>query len=82
MASVIVNATNDALIKFCIHMRLTVASDFSSKMKDSIRVTAGASCMGYVKKRLTVNDILSAYVNQDIAGSASVIRTYYSALKS
>ena len=69
-------ATSTALIKFCIHMRLAVASDFSSKMKDSIRVTAGESCMGYVKKRLMVNAVLRLYVNQDVAGSASVIRTY------
>ena len=82
MQRTIVNATSSVLIKFCIHMRLTVASDFSSKMKDSIRVTAGASCMGYVKKRLMVNAVLRPYVNIDVAGSASVIRTYYSALKS
>ena len=75
MASEIVNATSRVLIKFCIHMRLTVASDVSSKMNDSIRVTAGESCMGYVKKRLIVNAVLMLYVKMDCGGSASVIRT-------
>ena len=76
MASVIVNATNNALIRFCVHLRWRVTSDFSSKMYDSIRVTAGASYMGYVKNRLMVNKVLRVYVNQDCEGSASVISRY------
>jgi len=76
MASVIVNATRRVLIKFYIHLRERVGSDFSLKMNDSMRVTAGASYIGYVKNRLQVKRILSTHVKTDVDGRASVIKRY------